>query len=125
MVNGLIKFPGMVFLWGGINTKHGFPVFFSHIIGDCIVYRRLFRENPLNVGMGKMRFSKLSASNPKTGRGFRIWGHPISKSPAPLIFFKIWLCNSIRGGSIVEVMCCPRGDGWTVGVLTIFEMVSS
>ena len=27
----------------------------------------------------------------------------------------------IRGGSIVESVCCPHGDGWTVGdVLTIF-----
>ena len=23
--------------------------------------------------------------------------------------------SGIRGGSIVEVMCCPYGDGWTVG----------
>ena len=34
--------------------------------------------------------------------------------------------SGIRGGSIVESVCCPRGDGWTVGdVLTIFEMVTS
>ena len=34
--------------------------------------------------------------------------------------------SGIRGGSIVESVCCPRGDGWTVGdVLPIFEMVSS
>ena len=32
----------------------------------------------------------------------------------------------IRGGSIVESVCCPRGDGWTVGdVPPVFEMVTS
>ena len=83
MVNGLIKFPGMVFLLGDKYETWLSRIFLSRIIGDCIVYRRLFRENPLNVGMGKMRFSKLSVSNPKASWGFRIWGHPISKSPAP------------------------------------------
>ena len=34
--------------------------------------------------------------------------------------------SGIRGGSIVESVCCPHGDGWTAGdVLPIFEMVSS
>ena len=25
--------------------------------------------------------------------------------------------SGIRGGSIVESVCCPRGDGWTVEVM--------